>query len=144
MGLMRRYESSVVINAAVHRVWAVTCDIESLPSWSPTMTSVTRTDSGPLTLGSKARVRQPKLLPATWVVDELDEDRTFSWHTDGPGYRMTAVHVMEPTPAGTSVRLGVEMTGALSSVLWVLAGRMGRGYVDQEAAALKRHCEGSG
>jgi hypothetical protein len=51
------------------------------------------------------------------------------------------VHLFEPADFGTSVRLRIVMTGILSPVLWALAGRTTRSYVDQEAAALKRHCE---
>jgi hypothetical protein len=105
------------------------------------MTSVARADSGPLRVGSTAHIKQPKLRPATWEVDAVDENREFSWHTGGPGYRICAVHLLEPTLTGTSVLLRADVTGPLSSVLWLLAGRTVRRYVDQEAAALKRHCE---
>jgi uncharacterized membrane protein len=138
---MSQYETTVAIAAPVHQVWATTCDVESWPTWSPTMDAVERVDSGAVRSGSSARVRQPKLRPATWVVDEVEEDRTFTWHTGGPGYRISAVHLFEPADVGTSVRLRIVMTGILSPVLWALAGRTTRSYVDQEAAALKRHCE---
>jgi uncharacterized membrane protein len=138
---MPRYETSVQIAAPVERVWSTTCDIESWPSWSPTMTSVARTDPGPLRVGSTAHVQQPKLRPANWEVDAVDENHDFSWHTSGPGYRIRARHLIEPTPTGTSVLLRAEVTGPLSSVVWLLAGRTVTRYVQQEAAALKRHCE---
>lgn len=105
------------------------------------MTAVTRNDAGSIKPGSTAQVRQPKLRPSTWVVDDVEEDRTFTWHTRGRGYGMTAVHQFDPHADGTSARLQVIMTGAWSPVLWALAGRIVRRYVDQEAAALKRHCE---
>jgi uncharacterized membrane protein len=138
---MRQYETTVEIGAPVHEVWATTCDIESWPSWSPTMDAVEHSDAGAVRPGSSARVRQPRLRPATWVVDDVEEDRTFTWHTGGPGYRITAVHLFEPRDVGSSVRLLVVMTGFLSPVLWALTGRTARRYVDQEAAALKRRCE---
>jgi uncharacterized membrane protein len=141
MALMPQHETSVQISAPVEKVWTTTHDIESWPSWSPTMTSVTRTDSGPLRAGTSARVQQPKLRPATWVVDEADQNRNFTWHTTGPGYRISAVHLLEPTSSGTSVLLRVEVTGPLSSLVWLFAGRTVARYVEQEAAALKRHCE---
>jgi uncharacterized membrane protein len=140
---MRQYETTVEVGAPVHHVWATTCDIESLPSWNPTIDAVERSDSGAVRPGSSVRVRQPKLRPATWVVDDVHQDRTFTWHTSGPGYRISAVHLFEPADIGTSVRLQIVMTGILSPVLWALTGRTGRSYVDQEAAALKRRCESS-
>jgi uncharacterized membrane protein len=141
MTLMPSHETSVQIAAPVEKVWATTYAIESWPGWSPTMTSVTRSDSGPLGPGSSARVRQPKLRPATWVVDVADENRNFTWHTGGPGYQISAAHLFEPTGAGTSVLLRVEATGPLASLVWLLAGRTAVRYVEQEAAALKRACE---
>jgi uncharacterized membrane protein len=141
MSIMPHHETSVKITAPVDRVWSTTCDIESWPRWSPTMTSVTRSDAGPLRPGVSARVQQPKLRPATWVVDVVEESRNLTWHTSGPGYRISAVHLLEPTAAGTSVVLRVEVSGPLASLVWLLAGRTAARYVDQEAAALKRHCE---
>jgi hypothetical protein len=105
------------------------------------MNAVTRDDSGSIKPGSTARVRQPKLRPATWVVDEVADASNFTWHTSGRGYRITAAHLFEPHDGGTSARLQVTMTGALSPLLWTLTGRMVRRYLDLEAAALKRHCE---
>jgi uncharacterized membrane protein len=40
MSIMPQHETSLKINAPVERVWSTTCDIESWPRWSPTMTSV--------------------------------------------------------------------------------------------------------
>jgi len=36
------------------------------------MTSVERLDDGPITLGSRARVKQPGQRPAVWTVTELE------------------------------------------------------------------------
>jgi uncharacterized membrane protein len=141
---MPSYETSVEVAAPPARVYAVTADVESWPGWSPTMDAVTREDDGPIRPGSTARVRQPKLRPATWVVDEATPDSAFVWHTAGPGYRVTGTHVLEPHQGDddrTTVRLGVAMTGPLAPVLWALTGRTARRYVDEEAAALKRRCE---
>jgi hypothetical protein len=57
-------------------VFAVLHDVERWPEW--TMTAVKKMDDGPLVVGSKVRVRQPKLLPAVWLVTELDENRAFT------------------------------------------------------------------
>ena len=47
---MARYQTSVDIAAPVAVVWAVTLDVESWPSWSPTMDEVTREGSRPETV----------------------------------------------------------------------------------------------
>lgn len=135
------YEITVAVEAAPEVVWAVTEDVEAWPTWSPTMTSVERLDDGPLRAGSTARVRQPKLSPATWTVDEADPASAFVWHTGGVGYQVSAVHHWHGTGTGTEVRLAAGMTGPLARILWPLTGGTIRKYLDQEAAALKAECE---
>ena len=141
---MPSYQTSVEVAAPPARVWDVTVDVESWPAWSPTMDAVTRDDAGPIRPGSTARIRQPRLRPATWVVDEATPERAFVWHTAGPGYRVMATHLLKAHKGvedRTTVLLGVAMTGPLAPVLWALTGRTARRYLDEEAAALKRRCE---
>ena len=52
------------VQASADRVFSVLQDVERWPEW--TMTAVKKMDDGPLVVGSKVRVRQPKLLPAVW------------------------------------------------------------------------------
>lgn len=140
---MPRYETVVTIAAPAAVVWQVTHDVASWPQWSPTMDEVSCHEPGPIAVGSRVHVRQPRVRPATWVVDHVSAGRRFCWHTAGPGYRLVADHVVDslPDPAGTEVRLSAAVTGPLSWPVWLVAGRLIRDYVDQEAAALKRRCE---
>ena len=82
--------TTVEIDAVPDRVWEVMTDVERWPEWSETVTSVTRLDEGPLIAGSRARVEQPKLPPAEYVVTELLRGRSFTWVARGPGVRTTA------------------------------------------------------
>jgi len=72
------FESIVSINAAPERAWTVLTDVERAPEWTSSMTSVKRLDDGPLRVGSKARIHQPRLLPATWQVTELTAPSWFA------------------------------------------------------------------
>jgi uncharacterized membrane protein len=54
-----RVSDTIRIDARADVVWAVTVDVERWPEWSPTVTSVTRLDDGPLRRGSVARLEQP-------------------------------------------------------------------------------------
>ena len=105
------------------------------------MDEVTPLAAGPVRVGSEVRVRQPKLRPAVWTVLELAEDAAFVWRTGGRGYEIVAGHYLTTEGAATTVRLTVAMSGLLAPALWPLTGATVRRYVEQEAAALKAHCE---
>jgi len=65
---VRDFAISVDIAAPPPVVWAVMRDVERWPEWTTTVTRIERLDSGPLTVGSRLRIRQPKLLPADWWI----------------------------------------------------------------------------
>src|SRR5215218_8712666 len=94
---MTHFSITAEIEAPPEHVWAIMRDIERWPEWTPTVTSIQRLDPGPLVVGSRARVRQPKLPPADWRVTSLNEaNRTFTWITRGPGVQVIARHSVEP------------------------------------------------
>jgi uncharacterized membrane protein len=133
---------SIDISAPPERVWAVLSDIERWREWTATVTEIRRLDDGPLRIGSRAKVSQPKLPTTEYAVTEIELDRSFTWVSTGPGVRVTARHALEPLPSGgTRVRLAVEQAGWLGSVM----GRFYRGlterYLATEAAGLKARSE---
>ena len=66
-----RYE--VDIQAPPARVWSVLLDVERWPEWTTSVTSIKRLDFGPLTLGSRTSIVQPRLSKRVWRVSSLDE-----------------------------------------------------------------------
>jgi uncharacterized membrane protein len=133
---------SIDIAAPVQRAWEVLSDIERWPEWTDTVTVVRRLDDGPLRIGSRAKITQPKLPTTEYAVTELEPERSFTWVSTGPGVRVTARHTLEPLPAGgCRVRLSVEQAGWLGSVM----GRFYRGlterYLATEAAGIKARSE---
>lgn len=138
---MAVFSSTVEIDAPPARVWTIMCDVERWPEWTASMTSIERLDPGPLAVGSRARVRQPKLLPAVFVVTRLAPDAGFAWVTRSAGVGATGEHWIVPSGSGSRVTLSVEFSGALAWLVARLAGGLTRRYLDIEAAGLKRASE---
>ena len=133
---------TVDIAAPAEVVWGVLTDVALWPEWTPTVTSVTRLGEGPLRLGSRAKINQPKIPESEYVVTELDPGRSFTWVASAPGVTTTARHDVEALPDGHSrVTLAVSQGGLVGSVM----GRFYRGLTDRylanEAAGLKSRCE---
>lgn len=137
------YRTSIDIDAPAERVWEVLSAIQRWPEWTASMTKVEPLSDGPLAVGSRARVRQPRLPPVVWTVTDLSPGRSFSWESRTPGAVSTAVHEIEPTADGAASRvtLGVEQDGPLGRLVGRLLGGLTRKYVDMEAAGLKRRAE---
>jgi uncharacterized membrane protein len=124
--------TTTTIDAPIARVWAATLDLEALPSITPTVTAVERLDSGPVQVGSRARLRQPGLPARIWTVEELDAPRRFVWATSLLGVRMSGVH--ELASAGDercelTLRVVFEGRGAR------LLGGLGRRSIARSLAA---------
>ncbi|MCI4064989.1 SRPBCC family protein [Micromonospora sp. R77] len=137
-----RYVESVEITADVDRVWAVQTDVERWPEWTPTITAARRLEPGPFTVGSSARLEQPRLRPAVWRVTEIDPPRVFVWESDSPGVHSRGEHRVVPLPDGrVRAELVMVQTGPLAGLFGLLGGRVVRSYLRQEAEGLKRRCE---
>lgn len=138
----RRFERSIEISAPPSRVWFVLTDVEAMPSWTPSMTSVTLDPPGPLAVGSTARIVQPKLSPTQWTVTDLVPGESFTWRSRAVGTTSTATHVLEAAPGGgTTVRLAVEFTGPGSFLTAFFAETITQDYLKLEAEGLKEACE---
>jgi len=138
---MKTFSTSIDINASPERVWPIMSDVERWHEWTASITSIKKTDAGPLRVGSTATVRQPKLPPAKWRVTQLEPNKGFTWISTGPGVLVTGRHMIEPTAAGSRVTLAVEYSGALRAVLAWLTGGLNDRYIALEAAGLKRKTE---
>jgi uncharacterized membrane protein len=117
-----RWQNMVTIDAPVQRVWELTVDVESWPSYTPTMQSVTRLDSGPIRVGSSAQVKQPAQRPKVWTVTRLVEGREFTWHTKLGWLTMTGSHLLEPVGQGCRNTLVLELTGFGARMFGALIG----------------------
>ena len=138
---MRDFSVTVDIDASPARVWTVVRDVERWAEWTASIRSIERLETGPFAVGSRARVRQPRALPAIWEVTALEEGRAFTWATRSAGASATANHTVAPLGNGSRVTLSVSYGGPLGVVVgWMFRG-LTRRYLALEAAGLKRRCE---
>ena len=133
----------VPIAAPPERVWEVLVDVERWPERIPTVDAVERLDAGPLAVGSRTRLRQPRLPEGVWTVTELTDGASYTWESSSPGVTVTASHLVEPSADGTRLTLGVTVSGLLSGIGWLMTRNLTKQYVDTEAASIKAAAEGS-
>ncbi|MGL5816685.1 MAG: SRPBCC family protein [Phycicoccus sp.] len=134
-------QHAVTIAAPPERVWAVVVDVERWPERIPTVDSVERLDPGPLAVGSRTRLQQPRLPQAVWTVTELTDGSSYTWESRSPGITVTASHVVEPHADGSRLTLAVQASGPLSGVGWRMTRSLTERYVTTEAASVKRTAE---
>jgi uncharacterized protein YndB with AHSA1/START domain len=132
----RIFETTRHVDAPPPRVWEVLYDVARWPEWAPTVDSVELLDDRPFGVGSRARLRQPRLGTAQWQVTELVDGRGFTWEARGPGLRSIARHEVVPDATGSTVTLSVEQTGPLGAVAALVWRRLTQRYVELEAESL--------
>lgn len=137
------FKIDIDIKVPPSRVWEVIKDIERWPEWTASVRSIKRLDSGPLAVGSRARVYQPRLLPAVFEVTALEEGRSFAWVTQSLGVKATADHRVDPVENRSRATLSVQYHGALGNLVGRLMRSLTQNYLEMEAAGLKRRSEGS-
>ena len=135
------FSKSIDIDAAPDAVLAVMSDVERWPEWTPSVTSITRLDAGPFMVGSRARIRQPKLPPALWTVSAIEPGRSFTWISKGPGILVTAHHSIDPHAGGSRVTLSIRYEGLLAKLVAWMTSDINERYLAMEANGLKARCE---
>ena len=139
IGLDFRIE--VDIAAPTEAVWPVIYDVERWREWTPSVRSIHLFGKRPLQIGTRALVRQPKLLPALWKVTAIEPGRSFTWEAKSPGLHVHAIHGVEPTPGGSRATLRLRYSGPLARwfAAWTLETTSN--YLEYEASGLKRRSE---
>ncbi|MGD0852513.1 MAG: SRPBCC family protein [Acidimicrobiales bacterium] len=135
----------VTIEASPGVVWSVLTDVERWPEWTHSVTEVTRLDHGDFSVGSKARIKQPRLPSMVWTVTDLAADRSFEWAAKGFGFHLVAGHQISDVANGrTMAILSVHQRGTFGQLLEALSSRSARRHVQMEAAGLKARAESIG
>jgi hypothetical protein len=135
------FQTGVDIDAPPDVVWAVMSDGERWHEWTASVTSVRLLGEGPLRIGSRALIRQPRFPPAVWQVTALEPGRSFTWRSGMPLMWVHGTHSVEPLVDGTRATLTLTYDGVLARLM----GRLTRGitnrYLGMEASGLKRRSE---
>ena len=135
------FRIAVDIAAPPAIVWQVMRDAERWHEWTASVTSIRVLGNGPLAVGSRALIRQPRFPPAVWKVIELVPDRGFTWKSGLPGSWVYAQHQIDPTPSGSRVTLRLRYEGAIGRWLARRTRDITNRYLGLEAAGLKQRSE---
>jgi uncharacterized protein YndB with AHSA1/START domain len=138
---VRHYSITVDIAAPPRRVFDVMTDVERWHEWTESIASIEKLDAGELHVGSRARVRQPKLPPATWTVTEIIPNKGFTWTSSAPGVLVTASHTVVPKGTGSQATLELHFDGLAGGVLGRLTSGLNEHYLALESSGLKRRSE---
>jgi len=129
------------VHAPAARVWDLLVDVEAWPAWTESMREIKRLDPGPLAVGSRYHVTQPKGRPLVWTVTRLEPMREFTWAAAQPGLSFEAVHRIDDAGGHVATTLEFHVTGPLAWLAAPLAGRRIRSYLAMESGGLKRAAE---
>jgi hypothetical protein len=135
------YRISIDIDAPPEVVWPVMADGERWHEWTPSVTSVRRLDKGPLRVGSRALIRQPRFPPAVWKVTTLEPGHRFVWKSGMPLMWVYGDHSVEPTASGTRATLRLFYEGPLGRLMGRLTRDITNRYLEMEANGLKKRSE---
>ncbi len=138
-----KYHTSALVEAPAETVWEVLTDVERMPEWTPSMTSVRIVSGDGFGVGTKAEIRQPRMSPLTWTVDAVTPLRHFRWSTTTGGVVTHGDHWVKPLANGRHVQVEFEIshTGTLARLVGALTMRRTARYVDVELQGLKQASE---
>jgi Polyketide cyclase / dehydrase and lipid transport len=138
---MIQFSHDVEIDATPSRIWPIMSDVERWHEWTASIRGIKRWGDGPLSVGQRALVRQPKFPPAVWTVTAVDTERSFTWESVGPGIHVTGRHSIEPTARGSRVTLSLTYDGVFGRLLGRWTSGITIRYIAMEATGLKRRSE---
>jgi hypothetical protein len=138
---MRQFSISIEIHAPSERVWEVMSDIERWHEWTPSVTSIRRLGRGPLAVGSRAIIRQPKFPPAMWKITAFAPGQGFTWVSVGPGIKVVGRHAVEPKGSASQATLSLELQGLFGGLFGRLTKDITERYLAFEAAGLRARSE---
>ena len=137
-----RFEKSIDIDAPQQRVWDVLTDLEAWPTRIETVETIEFLTPLPIRVGSRLRLKQPKLPEGTWDVTTWDAPTFFEWVQKGSGVTTVAGHRVESIgDARSRLTLTLDMRGLLIPILGRFYKDLTNRYMGLEAEGMKRAAE---
>ena len=138
-----RFEAIIDVAAPAQLLFEVYTDVERWPEWTASVTRVERLDQGPLSVGSRARIKQPRLPAAVWEVTEVVAGHSLPGWLGVRGLSLQAV-MASPRRGWGPVRVtaSLEQAGLLGPLFGFLTKQLTNRYLQIELRGLKAHCEG--
>jgi uncharacterized membrane protein len=137
-----RFEKSIEIDAPQQRVWDVLTAIEAWPERIETVDTVAFLTPGPITKGSRVRLKQPKLGEGTWEVTVWDAPSYFEWTQKTTGMTSVAAHRVEAVADGRArLTLTLDMNGLLIPIVNLFYKDLTNRYLTLETEGMRRAAE---
>ena len=137
-----RFEKSIEIEASQRRVWDVLGDLESWPERIETVDLVALLTPAPISVGSRVRLKQPKLPEGTWEVTAWDAPSFFEWTQKTGGITSVAGHRVEALgDSRARLTLTLDMRGLLIPIMALFYRDLTNRYMTLEAEGMKRAAE---
>lgn len=137
-----RVEKSIEIAASPQRVWDVLSDLEGWPQRIETVDSVELLTPAPMTVGSRVRLKQPKLPEGTWDITVWDPPSYFELTQKTGGSATVAGHRVAALGENrTRLTLTIDMRGVLVPLVALFYTKLTNRYTDLEAEGMKRAAE---
>ena len=137
-----RFEQSIEIDARQQRVWDVLSDLEGWPQRVETVDAVELLTPGPVAIGTRVRLKQPKLPEGVWEVTVWDAPSFFEFRQQSGGLTDVAGHRVEALEDGRSrLTLTLDMRGLLVPVVALFWKGLTNRYMTIEAQGIKTAAE---
>ena len=137
-----RFEESIDIHAEQQRVWDVLSDLEAWPNHVESVDIVELLTPPPVALGSRFRLKQPKLPEGTWVITAWEPPTFFAFRQSSGGVTSVAGHRVEALDEGRSrLILSLNMRGVMVPVIALFLRALTHSYMTAEAQSIKGAAE---
>ena len=131
----------IIVNAKPEIIFKILTGVANWNLWTKSVKSITLLNKNSFDKGTKVKVVQPKLLPITWEITEIEKDKSFTWVSNPIGLKMTAKHIIKQKGDATFVELITIYEGIFSGLIYIMTAGLTNQYMTMEINGLKDEAE---